>query len=281
MPPDVTTRADRPLAGRRIGVTAARKVEEQSALLERRGAEVVRGSVLAVDAGAVAEGELRATTERVLAEPVDVLVATTGIGVRGWFAAAERWGLRERLVAHLGAAEVLARGPKSAGALRQHGLRERWSPASEALVDVLGHLGERDLTGTRVVLQEHGEALDGAVARLRAQGAEVVPVAVYRVVPTPDTDAAVALLDRLVGGDLDAVTFTSAMAVDATMRLADGLGLADAVAHALGEHTLAVCVGAVTASAFEPWGVPTVHPERMRLVAMVDRLEDALARGAR
>lgn len=281
MAPDVTTRPERPLTGRRIGVTAARKVEEQSTLLERRGAEVVRGPVLAVDAGAVGETELRETTERVLAAPVDVVVATTGIGVRGWFAAAARWGLRERLVAHLGAAEVLARGPKSAGALRQHGLRERWSPPSEALVDVLAHLGERDLSGTRVVLQEHGEALDGAAATLRAQGAEVVPVAVYRVVPTPDTDAAVALLDRLVAGDLDAVTFTSAMAVDATMRLADDLGVVDDVVRALREHTLAACVGAVTASAFEAWAVPTVHPERMRLVAMVDRLEDALTQGAR
>ncbi|WP_278257645.1 uroporphyrinogen-III synthase [Nocardioides convexus] len=93
-------------------------------LLERRGAEVVHAPALSVDPNRIDEAGLRAATEDVLAQPVDIFVATTGIGLKSWFAAAERWGLLEDLLAHLGGAEILARGPKSVGALRRAGLRE-------------------------------------------------------------------------------------------------------------------------------------------------------------
>jgi uroporphyrinogen-III synthase len=39
---------------------------------------------------------------------------------------------------------------------------------------------------------------------------------------------------------------------------------------------IACCVGPVTAAAFEMWGVPTISPDRSRLVAMVKQLEAEL-----
>ena len=137
--------SDLPLAGFRIGVTAARKAEEQIGLLERRGAAVVHAPALSVDPNRIEETELLAATKDVLSHPVDIFVATTGIGLKSWFAAAERWGLLEDLTSHLGGAEILARGPKSVGALRRFGLRELWAPESEAFEDVLLHLRGRQL----------------------------------------------------------------------------------------------------------------------------------------
>ena len=64
-----------------------------------------------------------------LARPVDLVVATTGVGFRGWLEAAEAWDLP--LVEHLRSARVLARGPKARGAIRGGGLVDAWSPASE------------------------------------------------------------------------------------------------------------------------------------------------------
>ena len=141
-----------PLAGYRIGVTAARKIEEQRQLLERRGAEVAWGPALSLEPNHVDDASLRAATEEVLARPVDIFLATTGIGMRTWFAAAETWGLCEPLLDALRGAEILARGPKSVGALRRRGLRELWAPESEEFDDVLDHLRGRDLTGQRIVV---------------------------------------------------------------------------------------------------------------------------------
>ncbi|WP_281284256.1 uroporphyrinogen-III synthase [Nocardioides litoris] len=270
-----------PLAGCRVGVTAGRKVEEQVVLLERRGAEAVHAPALSERGSSVDPAELRAATAEALAAPVDVFVATTGVGMRTWFAACEDDGTLDALLARLGAAEVLARGPKSVGALRQRGLREAWSPESEALDDVLAHLHGRDLTGVRVVLQEHGLSLSSAAQVLRERGAEVVTVPIYRTEPAADLAPLRALAAAVADRTVDAVTFTSAPAVAVLMATADEDGRGEEVAAAFRDPrhgVVACCVGPVCGAAFAPWGVPWIAPDRSRLVAMVRALETELLR---
>ncbi len=264
---------DLPLTGFRIGVTAARKVEEQIALLERRGAAVVWAPALSLEPNHVDADQLRAATDDVLSRPVDIFLATTGIGMKAWFAAAEGWGLLDDLLAHLGRAEILARGPKSVGALRRRGLRELWAPQSEEFEDVLAHLRGRDLTGRRIVVQEHGQSLSMAAHALRRQGAEVLTVAVYRVASADDPEPMFHLVDEIADRTVHAVTFTAAPAVAALMDAAGSTGRREEVISAFQADVVASCVGPVTAAAFELWGVPSIFPERSRLAAMVKQLE--------
>lgn len=268
--------SDLPLTGFSIGVTAARRAEEQITLLERRGAEVAWAPSLSIDPNRVDETALRAATDLVLAEPVDMLLATTGIGIKVWFDNAEQWGLLDALIAHLEPAEILARGPKSVGALRRRGLRELWSPASESFDDVLAHLRGRDLSGLRIIVQEHGQSLSMVAHALRRQGAVVETVTVYRVAPAEDPEPVFAMIERLAAGTMDAVTFTSAPAAAAFMDAATSAGLRDDVIAAFQADSVASCVGPVTAAAFELWGIPTIFPERSRIAAMVKQLETEL-----
>jgi uroporphyrinogen-III synthase len=265
-----------PLSGFRIGVTAARKVEEQVGLLERRGATVDWAPALSLGDNQVDDAVLRSATEEVLSRPVDTFLATTGIGMKGWFAAAESWGLLDDLLAHLGRAEILARGPKSVGALRRRGLRELWAPESECFEDVLGFLRGRDLTGQRIVVQEHGQSLSMVAHALRRRGADVSTVTVYRVVAAEDPEPMFSLIDLIADRALDAVTFTSAPAVAALMDAAGSTGRRDEVVSAFQADVVASCVGPVTSAAFEMWGVPALMPERSRLAAMVKQLETEL-----
>ncbi|SDK26796.1 uroporphyrinogen-III synthase [Nocardioides sp. YR527] len=264
------------LSGFRVGVTAARKAEEQINLLERRGAHVVWAPALSVDPNRVDAGALRAVTEQIIGQKIDMFLATTGIGTRAWFDAAEEWGLLDRLLETLGGAEILARGPKSVGAIRRRGLRELWAPESEEFDDVLEHLRGRDLTGKRIVVQEHGQSLSMVVHALTRQGAEVINVVVYRVESAADPEPMFRLVEALSDGELDAVTFTSAPAVAAFMQAAGSVGLRDEVVAAFQADVVAACVGPVTAAAFEMWGVPTMVPDRSRTAAMVKMLETEL-----
>lgn len=264
------------LSGFRVGVTAARKAEEQINLLERRGAHVVWAPALSVDPNRVDAGALRAVTEQIIGQKIDMFLATTGIGTRTWFDAAEEWGLLDRLLETLRGAEILARGPKSVGAIRRRGLRELWAPESEEFDDVLEHLRGRDLTGKRIVVQEHGQSLSMVVHALTRQGAEVINVVVYRVESAADPEPMFRLVEALADGELDAVTFTSAPAVAAFMQAAGSVGLRDEVVAAFQADVVAACVGPVTAAAFEMWGVPTMIPDRSRTAAMVKMLETEL-----
>jgi uroporphyrinogen-III synthase len=86
-----------PLAGYRVAVTSSRRAEELCALLSRQGAEVC--SAPAINMIALPEDdELQSNTEALIAQPPDILVVHTGIGFRGWLAAAEghRRGARRR-----------------------------------------------------------------------------------------------------------------------------------------------------------------------------------------
>ncbi|MFF3746703.1 uroporphyrinogen-III synthase [Streptomyces kronopolitis] len=263
--------AVRPLDGFTVGVTAARRAEELGALLERRGAQVLHAPALRI-VPLPDDTELLAVTRDLLGHPPDIVVATTAIGFRGWVEAAEGWGLGEALLDRLAEVELLARGPKVRGAIRAAGLSEKWSPASESMAEVLDRLLAEGVADRRVALQLHGEPLPGFVEALRAGGAEVVGVPVYRWMPPEDIGPVDRLLDAVAARALDAVTFTSAPAAASLLRRAGERGMREEVLAALRREVLVVCVGPVTALPLQAEDLPTLQPERFRLGPLVQVL---------
>ncbi|MFB7238462.1 MULTISPECIES: uroporphyrinogen-III synthase [unclassified Streptomyces] len=260
-----------PLAGFTVGVTAARRADELIALLRRRGAAVVHGPALRI-VPLADDTELLAATKELIGHAPDVVVATTAIGFRGWVEAAEGWGCGEELLAVLRDVELLARGPKVKGAVRAAGLTESWSPGSESMAEVLDRLLGEGVAGRRIALQLHGEPLPGFVEALTAGGAEVVGVPVYRWMPPEDIGPLDRLLDAVLSGSLDAVTFTSAPAAVSLLSRAAEKGVRAELVAALRHDVLAVCVGPVTALPLQAEGIDTYAPERFRLGPLVQLL---------
>jgi uroporphyrinogen-III synthase len=264
-----------PLTGFTVGVTAARRRDELSALLRRRGARVVLAPTLRI-LPLEDDAALRRATDECLSAPLDYVVATTGIGWRGWMSAAEGWGRGTELADACRGAVVLSRGPKATGAVRASGLGEEYSPASEATDELLTWLLARDLTGRRIAVQEHGLPLDSFAAALRERGAEVVPVPVYRWAPPADPEPVRRLVDLVVRGEVHALTFTSAPAAVALIEAAEARGLRGELLDAMRTEVLSVCVGPVCARPLDDLGVPSIHPSRGRLGALVRELTEQL-----
>lgn len=261
-----------PLAGFTVGVTAARRREELVALLERRGARVVEAPAIRL-LPLEDDRELVEATRECL-RGVDIVVATTGIGFRGWLEAAGSAGVTDALLGRIREAELLARGPKVKGAIRAAGLTETWAPESESMAEIREHLLSRDLVGKRIALQLHGEPLPDLVDALEGAGAEVIQVPVYRWTLPDDVSALERLVELIKLRYVDAVTFTSAPAVISLLTVA-GPSRA-ALIEALGDEVLAACVGPVCAEPLEKAGVPTLQPPRARLGALVHALVDRL-----
>ncbi|WP_404959849.1 uroporphyrinogen-III synthase [Streptomyces sp. 147326] len=269
-----------PLAGFTVGVTAARRADELIALLRRRGAAVLHAPALRI-VPLADDSELLAATKELVGCAPDVVVATTAIGFRGWIEAADGWGIGEELLERLRATELLARGPKVKGAIRAAGLVETWSPESESLAEVLERLLTAGVAGRRIALQLHGEPLPGFVEALRAGGADVVVVPVYRWMAPEDLGPLDRLLDAIVGGGVDAVSFTSAPAAASLLSRAEERGVREAVLDALRGPLVSACVGPVTALPLQAHGVATVQPERFRLGPLVQLLCQELPGRAR
>jgi uroporphyrinogen-III synthase len=264
-----------PLAGYTVGVTAARRADELGALLERRGATVMHGPAIRI-IPLDDDTELLRATRSLLRTPVDVAVATTGIGFRGWVEAAEGWGIGDELRVTLGKARVLARGPKAKGAVRAAGLVEQWSPESEASAELLEHLLESGVDGQRIAVQLHGEPLPDFVDALRSNGAEVVEIPVYRWTGPADPAPLERLLDSVLAGQIDALCFTSAPAAASLLHAAERGGRLSELLGLLRAQVLVACVGPITAGPLARKGIPVVQPDRGRIGALVRSLSVAL-----
>lgn len=269
-----------PLTGFRVAVTAARRAEELGALLTRRGADVTSAAAISM-VPLPDDAELRRHTEALIATPPHIVIATTGIGLRGWIAAADGWGLAHELTAALSKARIVSRGPKATGALRAAGLPEEWSPESESSRELLHYLLEGGINGMRIAVQLHGtnddwDPFPEFLEELRAAGADVVPIRVYRWNPAPRNGPFDQLVLGIAEQRFDAVSFTSAPAVAALLLRAHDLGVQAAVLDALRTNVHAMCVGPVTARPLVRLGVPTSAPERMRLGALARHITDEL-----
>jgi len=251
----------RPLFGKRVLVTrAADQAQEMMAALREAGAEPVLVPMIRIvppeDFSAVdtALGRLAS---------YDVLLVTSANAIRCFAARAAERGCS---LAEL-SAEVVCVGPKSAEATLQAGLTVSTIPAerydAEGMLDAISkHLPP---AGCRFLLPRAAAGRETLCEGLRAAGAEVDAVTVYRNVP-PDADGP-ALRERLSNGELAVLTFTSPSTVRHFVALLD-----DEAREAAGRCCVAA-IGPVTAKALRKEGLaPDVVPERASAPALVDAL---------
>jgi uroporphyrinogen-III synthase len=274
-----------PLDGCTVGITADRRREEQAELLRRRGADVREGPVIKT-VPLQSDDALRQATESLIADPPDVLVATTGIGVRSLFGAAQAWGIDGDLIEALRSVRIAVRGPKSAGAVQSAGLDVWWQEPSERLdlmlqrvADELGLPAGSPNRPPRIALQRYGHPVPWAVRFLHDAGAEVLELPIYQWTLPDDRTAAYRLIEAACDLHLDAITLTSPPAVDNLFRLATDIGAAERLRTVLNRDVQVVCVGPMSGEAAQAQGLSSsVWPERGRLGLMIRTLTEQLQR---
>ena len=260
------------LAGCVVLVTADRRSGELASALTRRGATVRHAPALTIVPHEHDE-QLLVDTRTLLDQPPDVVVVTTGIGLRGWIEAADAAGLADDLLAVLGAARIVARGPKARGAIQAAGLTADWVAESETSAEILELLLDEGVTGQRIAVQHHGAGADGLDSELAAAGADVVSLVVYRWGPTPDPAALAASVRDAAAGEIDAVVFTSAPGAHAWLTAAEAEGVTEGIVRRAASGCLVVAaVGPVTAVPLQDRGIRPIVPDRGRLGALVRTL---------
>lgn len=200
--------ADR-LNGHRILILESREEAQFSRLLRDQGADVVQCPMFTIH-DAPDSAPVEAWIRRALETPFDDLIFTTGEGLRRLLKLARALDLDQALIAAIGQARTIARGPKPGKALREIGLAPQVTtetPTSEGIAQTMAGF---DLTCHRVGIQlypekDHAKLLNA----LRQQGASVDPVLPY----VYDAEAAdphiVAAIDEMVSGRIDAIALTS------------------------------------------------------------------------
>lgn len=257
------------LDGCTIVIAVDRRSGELSAALERHGATVRQAPALTI-VPHIDDEALIARTRELIAHPPEIVVATTGVGFRGWMEAADEAGLADDLHAALRGAQLVARGPKARGAIQQVGLTADWVAESETSTELGEYLVAEGLAGRRVAVQHHGSGADGLDELFSTQGADVVSLTVYRWGPPPDAAAVSRSVIAAGAGDIDAVLFTSAPGADEWIAAARREGALDAIVeHAAAGRLLVAAVGPITAGPLQQAGLVPLIAERGRLGSLV------------
>jgi hydroxymethylbilane synthase len=232
-----------PLAGRSVLVTRAR---EQAgglvAALRAAGAEPVEApTIRIVDAHDPT--------------PLDRALAGLGDGDYAWVVFTSTNAV-QRVLSRLAArgedatafdrVKVAAVGDATAARLREAGGSVDLVPARPTADGIVAELTDRVLVGHRVLLPQGSLARDGLARGLRAVGAVVDAVEVYRTVP--ETVLPTDVGSRIARGEVDVVTFASPSAVRNLAALLGG------TLAPLRGATIA-CVGPTTAEAARAAGL--------------------------
>jgi uroporphyrinogen-III synthase len=224
------------LKGRRVVVTRPEnQAKELCSRLRALGAEPVEFPVIAIVPPEETDGLLGQAIARLAG--YDWIIFTSVNGVEHFWA---RLAGREDFGATF-RGKVAAIGPATAEALRRREAPVHLMPAeyrAEAILDEIG-----DVAGQRILLPRADIARPALADGLRAMGAQVDEVAVYRTVLGNPTQAA---FDALRAG-VDVVIFTSSSTARNFVALTAGLDYGDpAVA----------CIGPVTAATARDLGLP-------------------------
>lgn len=257
------------LEGCTIVIAVDRRSHELTAALERHGAVVRTAPALSI-VPHIDDDALIAATRALIADPPDVVVATTGVGFRGWIEAADEAGLLDDLHAALARAQIVARGPKARGAIQQAGLTADWVAESETSAELGEFLLAEGIAGRRVAVQHHGSGADGLDELFEGAGADVVSLTVYRWGPPPDPGAVSRSVLATAQREVDAVLFTSAPGAAEWLAAAAREGvLDDIVALSANGRLLMAAVGPITAGPLREAGITPLVAERGRLGSLV------------
>ena len=265
-----------PLKGRVIAIPETREVEIFAAMLERRGATVVRCPMVAIldapDAAPVLEW-----ARNFARGAYDDLILLTGEGLRRILSCIARNdpSLKDAFVQALGPARKITRGPKPARALRELGFKPDIAAEIPTTEGVINSLRPLDLKGRRIGLQLYGtEPNRPLVDFLEQSGATVFVVAPYVYADAADDQAVLTLISRLESGEIDAVAFTSTPQVERLFSIAP----VEQVSAAL-SRTVVAAVGPVVSETLRKRGIQArVMPEEsFFLKPLTNELEEALA----
>jgi len=205
----------------------------------------------------------------------ELVILLTGVGTRALVAVVEQArGSRDAFVSALGRTKVLARGPKPVAVLRELALTP-WliAPEPNTWREVLSALDDKQrefpLSGKRVAVQEYGASNPDLLAGLEERGARVTRVPVYQWALPEDLAPLEAAVRTIAAGHIDVALFTTATQVVHLLKVADSMGMGDAVR--LGLTTCVVAsIGPTTSEEMREQGIaPDMEPTHPKMGFLV------------
>ncbi|MBF8299148.1 MAG: uroporphyrinogen-III synthase [Dehalococcoidia bacterium] len=211
--------------------------------------------------------------DRVCRDEFKITIFLTGVGLRAFLAAADAAGKKPEVLAALGRAQVVCRGPKPLAVCRQNNIPVFLvAPEPNTSEDLLAALKDAagDMQGARILLQHYGVANMALKAALEGLGAQVTDVHLYEWALPKDVEPVRAAIDAMIAGGTDAILLTSQQQVRNLFTLARQFGTLAPLKKALADRVIVGSVGPVVTRTLVEEGIrPRVVPDHPKMGALV------------
>ncbi|MBX3332888.1 MAG: uroporphyrinogen-III C-methyltransferase [Nitrospira sp.] len=252
----------RPLFGKRVLMTRAKEqAGELATLLAGYGAEAVEAPTIKI----VPPVDW-APVDRAIAEigTYNWVIFTSVNGVDRFMTRLWAKGLDSRCLA---GRRLCCIGPRTAQELEKFGVKTDLIPAEYQAEGVLEAFAQQDIRTVRFLIPRAEVAREILPDELRAHGAHVDVVPVYRTVTPTQDDAE--WRQQLMDHQIHVVTFTSSSTVKNFMAMLGGI---DRVRPLLHSVTVA-CIGPITARTAAEYGLTvSIMPRENTIPALVDSI---------
>ncbi|HET8937442.1 MAG TPA: uroporphyrinogen-III synthase [Polyangiales bacterium] len=266
----------------RVVSLESRKSQEMRSLLERHGCTAISAPSMR-EIPLSDQHEALAFGDELLRDEHAVIVLLTGVGTRMLVDALSTKHDQAAVLAALGRAKLVCRGPKPVAALKALGLKPTLvAPEPNTWNDVLALLdAQLPVAGQSVAVQAYGRLNEPLLDGLKARGATVRSVAIYAWALPVDTTPLTAAIEQICSGSVDVVLFTAAQQLAHLFQVAEQSGRQSALSDALKNKVVCASIGPVMTEALQAQGLPAdiepEHPKMGHLVQAVARKAAELA----
>jgi uroporphyrinogen-III synthase len=190
---------------------------------------------------------------------VDMVIFTTGVGVKALASAIESVCSREELARQLNKVAIVARGPKPSAALRELGVSVGLTvPEPNTWHELLVILDQNKeafpIAGRRVAVQEYGVTNPGLSAGLAERGAIVTLVNVYQWALPEDLAPLEQAIEAVIRGDVHVLLVASSVQIRHFFQVAERMKKADLLRQAFSGVVIA-SVGPLTSEELRSYGL--------------------------
>lgn len=220
--------------------------------------------------------------EKFFSGKIDILILLTGVGTRALAAVLETRYPKDKILEALKKTVIVPRGPKPIRVLREWGIPYAVEvPEPNTWRELMEAIKGMSLQGKTVAVQEYGIANDELTQALKARGAHVMPVPVYRWALPDDLEPLKKALSQIVDGHVDIALFTTSVQIDHVLQVAQMMKLENKLRVAM-KHLVIGSIGPDCTETLKSRGfAPDIEPESSKMGSFVQdvsqRAEGALA----
>ncbi|HVD08276.1 MAG TPA: uroporphyrinogen-III synthase [Nitrososphaeraceae archaeon] len=284
------------LRGITVAITSSRRAFELANIVRKFGGVPYIAPTIGIINNIPLISQSNRFIETIVQENIHFFIFMTGVGVFNLFQNLKDSHQIDNVIERLRDTIVIARSNKPSMELRKFGIATNFVPNMNTLEGVLDLIRKFDLKNKNIGILWHGDYSDLFKRKLESLGSKVFEFSSYSYSTNleqknaailkemgydyvaPSNEKIKRLIDDIVAGNIDTITFTSPPAVKEFFEFASRNNKIDLLIDKLNHNVLVVSVGPSTSAMIEKFRIKVDFvPHAYRMGTMVKELADYIS----